>query len=517
MELFKPVRLEKNHGKNRVKRAFCSIMPAVFLMELVVLLIFPGCKAKNTINYGYGHSHDAIIYMLPGETITLELSNVPDGLTEDDYQVDNGISGIVENVHLEVTALSLGSSQIRVFAEHNGSLYNEFFRIFVYEFKMAEAHYIFSLDEDQPVIVLVTNAKISSGERVQWESSNPTVAGVNAEPASGLPRTNVTMAYIEPKGIGTTTITATNSFTSAACTVTITAAEPVQPEQTPEPDNILAYLADRADERLTVSGETVFVGFNDVAVSLLPNGDAGGGGKYMVLVDMHTIESTGGPKPLPVTPDPLFLQERLVDGSGFTSLLPPSMRASSMEDVSYIIRITDGEPKQTANYEQGVKGYSRVFEIRVEDALTGEILDVLKTVQGPNLPDKIYYPEGRQPPEAYYGWLPDERVMVDSVYRVLAEYWLEEYQNVVFFREYATTRYYGTGDVDIPESLGIRTMYDNDQNEYRITAIDRLILPDSIRELYVWRWSSVTFIVEPDSFAEEYCKEHEINYEYINQ
>jgi hypothetical protein len=202
----------------------------------------------------------------------------------------------------------------------------------------------------------------------------------------------------------------------------------------------------------------------------------------------------------------------LEDGSGLTSILPPEMRASSIDEVSYIIRVTDGEPLFHGSYEHGVNGYQRVFEIHIEDALTGEVLETLATLDGKELAGH-YYIDPDEIPDAIYGRLPDNWKMLEVVYETLTEFWLEYYENVVFYDGTSTTRYYGTGNLEIPAVLGIKKMFNNGQGEL---AFNKLVIPSGVEIVYNPRWKDVIFVVAPNSLAEEYCEEHDMIYEYID-
>jgi hypothetical protein len=151
----------------------------------------------------------------------------------------------------------------------------------------------------------------------------------------------------------------------------------------------------------------------------------------------------------------------------------------------------------------------RRFEIRIEDALTGDVIEVLYSLQGKALPNSIYV-DSENPPDTYYGFFPDAEKMISFTYRTLADFWLESYQNVVFYSDGVSERYYGSGEVSISESLGITGMR---LNEF-MNPIARFVVPDRIEVFYSPMWDDSTFVVVPGSPAEEYCKEHEVPYEY---
>lgn len=488
------------------------VIAPLFVAALVTLV---SACAPNAIYHTTNHDE---ILLFVGDTIQLELSNIPEGKSAGDYAWRGG--GDVEIAgNGAVTVLSAGWSSVDATLDIGNDHYWERFDLVIFEpgeFKMGQNSYVFALDDGvSGITVGRENANLPDGGKIQWHSSDPSIASVSPNDERNRLGKEA-YALVQPNGPGTVTITASiaDGRVQAECTVTVIGAREFTPQVHLSPSTVLLYISERADYYFEEYNGTAFVGSADTTIPEIPEGTAGGGGKYIVINDLGTLETT-------FTTAHSFeaasagysatANESLpIDGAGFTSLLPPGMRASTMDEVSYVIRITDGEPLYDGTYEQGVPGYRRVFEIRVEDALTGEVLEVLASINGRDLASHYYVSE-TDIPEALYGRLPDEWDMLDAIYKTLADFWLENYQSVVFYRGNSAMRYYGAGEIEIPATLGIENMYYNAQSTLGISSF---ILPAGIEIKFSPEWANAAFVVEAGSAAEAYCIEHDISYAY---
>lgn|GEM_PF-5493011 len=109
-------------------------------MALSVLLVAsllgfaPGCGAEDTlklIEYGCGRDLAYEIFPL-GDRVELELSHIPDGLTENDYEATVTGKAVLTNDGFAFTGVSAGESKVVFSAMLNGNIYQECFGIIVY-------------------------------------------------------------------------------------------------------------------------------------------------------------------------------------------------------------------------------------------------------------------------------------------------------------------------------------------------------------------------------------------------
>ncbi len=451
------------------------------------------------------NNHDEIAVLNVGDTYEFPIDSVPEGYSRSDYVWNSNDGCITIDENGMAAAVKGGYANVTAKLRTEEAEYTETYKLrvtaVVSEFYMSCTEVTVEQGESA-VLEVITDAEFSWDERIQWVSSDSSV--VSAEPIRNFQEEGDVSAYLVTGDTGTAVITASLGRNTAECTVTVV--EPnVEPVETlPPPEEALSFLSAYAEAGFAEEGDTALVCTDDVECSVLPEMTPGGGGKYIVVCDLGLCPGVN------ISPlSDVDISGLTTDGVGFTSLLPPEMRAQSMDEVSFIIRITEGEPVLAAHYESGIDGYVRVFEIRVEDALTGDVTEVLYSLEGKDLPDSISV-DAENPPDAYYGFFPDEEKMINFTYRTFADFWLESYRNVVFYGDGVAERYYGSGEVRISANLGITGMQ---MNEFT-NPIDRFVVPDGVEVFYSAMWADSTFVVVPGSPAEAYCKEYEVPYEY---
>ncbi len=476
---------------------------AAALLAACPLLSACGGKEPQTVY------HDDEVALEAGATYTAQLTDVPDGHSASEYTWSATGSVAVDASGL-VTAKEQGIGYAYAELTADGATYMERFRFLVHAARAA-----FRLDSEEltltldalgmadggsrgATLTLETDAAVGYGEKIDWASSDPAVVTVS-------PLGKGISATVAASGAGTATITASIGENETTCRVTVADA----PAQA---DTILAFLGEKADAHFAASGSTAFIDTGNTGCTLLPAGTAGGS-RYMVLVDIDDPENPGLPVPnfgaagVPVGD---IYPETLVNGAGFTSLLPKSLRASSMADVGFILRVARGESAMGPMYDNGAQGYLTTVEVRLEDAKTGEVLKILGAAQG-QLDDSYYVPEGQTRVDSP---LPSESAILDRLYAAIADLWLNEgeYESVAFCKGDSLYRFCGAGEIAVPETLGIEKLYCNGGEE-SARGIDRIAVPANAKLMDCAGWKSTRFLVAAGSPAEAYCAAHGISYD----
>jgi hypothetical protein len=257
----------------------------------------------------------------------------------------------------------------------------------------------------------------------------------------------------------------------------------------------MAYLDDwQSFQYIDVDG-TACVEMNSAGVSLSADGiqaliGTAPAGKYLVVWDYdynHHVYST---------------VDKVAPNYDYTALLPPEYRPHSLDEVEYILRVTDGEAKQEATYAYGVKGMRLTAVIVLENAATGEVMETLYS-EGSPLPQSIIVPQ-ESIPEYHYGDPVENSVLENALMRTLGDLWLENH-SAVLFHEGATARHCSGSKVTLPDNIG----------EINLT-VDRLpkelVIPASVSKIYNTRleFAEIESITVYDgSFAQQWASERE--------
>ena len=478
---------------------------ALLIPVFAALLALAACGKEETV---FTH-HEGMAEISEGKSFIVALSAVPEGHTASEYTWTEGNYGDPIEVGPDgsVSPKKPGQGVIAGTLKVGKTTYRE-----VFDFMMHPARTAFGLDRQELSFVLDTQGmnsfrvpksevlrlsaepEILFGENTEWTASDPDVVSLGHDGKSGLAAQSV--CSVVPKAAGTSDVTVTLDGKSASCRVTVL-------DRLAEPENVLEVLSDRADRAFAAKGRSAFVCAGDIACGIDPDGTPGGGGKYAVLVDVDPdgdLRYGTGPDDGKIT-GYHNLSEYLTDGWGYTSLLPERIRAKSMDEVSFLIRVTKGGDERWASYSGGVQGYVQVIDVELVDALTGEVLETYATRQG-KLDDHYWVAEGQT---RVTSPLPAAMGVISSLYRVIADLWLTEYDNVSFFDTTADGtlfRYYGTGTVEIPEGAGIGKM----NCKWADDGIGGFDVPDGV-EIVEWTgWRNYAFRVPAGSGAEKALK-----------
>ena len=495
---------------------------ALFMVLLLLALALAGCRRayKETIHEG----HDEV-QITEGDSIDVTLTAIPEGHDASEYEWRGDFEG--DPLTGRVKPTKTGRGNIAAWLLTRKTDYCEDFPYVMYPIPA-----VFELDQTELVFVqdlqglegegirasngalLSVNTDVETagtGMRISWESSDPEVVGVRG--TMGL--------YAEksidvlPHTTGTADVTAKFGSTEAVCHVTVR-------EKNADEQNVLAKLDEYADRALFVNGKSAFVSAGDTACTLEPSGAPGGGGKLIVQVDLEYNGKSGnatGSEDGGCITGPNSYIEYLERGIGYTSLLPKSVRAATMDEVSQIIRVSEGEKRKGASFTGGVQGWERTVNIERVDALTGKVLETYATLSG-ELDERYWVAEDEKNVTSD---LPPVFRVINALYDVVAPYWLEEYDNVSFYSSVNAGklfRYYGEGEVAIPAELGVKEMNCKLINR----DIDGFAVPDGVEIVYwhgwkgtSWKEEGFRFRVAEGSPAEDYCKKQEIAYTLLEQ
>ena len=175
------------------------------------------------------------------------------------------------------------------------------------------------------------------------------------------------------------------------------------------------------------------------------------------------------------------------------------------------------------------QGWVRVVNIQLLDALTGDVLETYAKKTG-RLKDQYWV--GKQDTDVVSD-LPEANGVISALYQIIADFWLDDYENIVFYDHSGTGtsqfgkpaprgimayRYYGSGIITFPEELGFTEMNCKDMGPNGLdTEIVGFELHSDV-EIDEWfGWKNFEFRVLSDSEAEKYCKQEEIPYTVIGK
>lgn len=424
-----------------------------------------------------------------GESAQLTLDNIPSGKSATDYTWACG-QGLSVNESGLVQANETGNTYVNATLTDKGIEYFEHFKVTV-PVELDEL----SLDKSKTMLLVgqsdsltaSPSVELPSNEKIHWSSSDTAV--IKLERADNLMTNgNDTIYRLYAVGTGSATVTASCGGVEADCEVN------VYDPQTP--DEIMAYLDDWQSFQYIDADGTACVEMNSAGVSLPADGiqaliGTAPTGKYLVVWDYdyhHHIYGT---------------VDKAAPNYDYTALLPPKCRPHSLAEVEYILRVTDGEAKQEATYEHGVKGMRLTAVIVLENAATGEVIETLYSAEGSPLPQSIIVPE-ESIPEYHYGDPVENSVLENALMRALGDLWLENH-NAVLFHEGATARHCSGTKVTLPNSIG----------EINLT-VDRLpkelVISASVSKIYNsgLEFAEIESITVYDgSFAHQWVGEHE--------
>lgn len=479
---------------------------ALAALTLLVAMAAVGCRKEPEMVYT---PHDEVS-LVEGDLLDVKLSNVPEGHDASEFKWTGDFEGDPLTGTVAITKSGKGS--IAATLTTRDYYYREVFPYVLYP-----TPEVFSLDRTELEFVMDLQgmdglpasygAKLNvntdvetagTGMKISWTSSDPEI--VNVGTTQGLAASERENTIVQPLAPGAADVTAHFGHAEATCHVVVK-------EKNAKPDNVLQVLSDYADETLGISGRSAFVSAGDIGCAVEPSGQPGGGGKLAVLVEinMNSLPDDGN-----ITGRYNY-EEHIYRGYGFTSLLPRSVRATSMDEVSEFIRVSEGEREKGAAFTEGVQGWVRVVNVERVDALTGDVLETYGTFRG-RLDEHYWVKEGQ---DTVTSDMPRGYPVISCLYNVIAGFWLEDYDNVSFYTQRnggMLYRYLGKGTVAIPAELDIEKMNCNWVDE-GITGFE---VPDGIEILHWYNWKDYGFRVAEGSPAEKYCKGHEVNYELLN-
>jgi len=421
-----------------------------------------------------------------GEGVQLTLDNIPQGKTASDYQWNCGQSLSVNESGL-VQANETGDSYVNATLTYKGTEYFEYFKITVPveldELSLDKSKAMLLVGQ-QDMLTAETSIELPYNHQIEWSSSDETVVTLK-RPEHLMSNSHCNIFDLFAVGAGRAVVTASCGGVEVSCEVN------VYDPQTP--DEIMAYLDDWQSFRYIDADGTACVEMKDAGISLPADGTqaligTAPAGKYLVAWDYDN--------------DYLYSNaEKSAPNYDYTALLPPKYRPHSLAEVEYIIRVTDGEAKQEATYEHGVQGMRRTAVIVLENATTGEVMEMLYSVQGPALPQSIIVPQ-ESIPEYYYGDPVENSVMENALMRFLGDLWLENH-NAVLFHEGATARHCSGSKVTLPDTI----------SKVNLT-VDRLptelVIPASVSEILNsgFEFAEIKSITVYDgSFAQQWVSE----------
>jgi hypothetical protein len=454
----------------------------LLIAALMIIAALCACSHEREIA-----NHEVTVKL--GETVQLTLDNIPQGKTAADYQWNCGQSLSVSKSGL-VQANEMGDSYVNATLTYKGTEYFEYFKISVpmdLDEMSLDKNKTMLLVGQQEMLTAKTSVELPNGHQIEWNSSDETVVTLE-RPENLMFNSHCNDYRLVAVGTGRAVVTASCGGVEVSCEVI------VYDPQTP--DEIMAYLADWQSLRYIDADGTACVEMNNAGISLPSEGigsliGTAPAGKYLVAWDYdynHHVYST---------------VDKAAPNYDYTALLPPEYRPHSLAEVEYIIRVTDGEAKQEATYEHGVKGMRLTAVIVLENAATGEVIETLYSAQGSSLPQSIIVPE-ESIPEYHYGDPVENSVMENALMRLLGDLWLENHSSVVF-HEGATARHCSGSKVTLPDTI----------NKINLT-VDRLpaelVIPASVSEILNTglEFSEIESItVYEGSFAQQWVSERE--------
>jgi hypothetical protein len=424
-----------------------------------------------------------------GESVQLTLDKIPQGKTAADYQWDCGQSLSVNESGL-VQANKMGDSYVNATLTYKGTEYFEYFKITVpveLDKLSLDKSKIMLLVGQQDMLTAETSVELPNNHQIEWSSSDEKVVTLE-RPEYLMSNSHCNIYDLVAAGTGRAVVTASCGGVEVNCEVN------VYDPQTP--DEIMAYLDDWQSFQYVDADGTACVEMNSAGISLPADGiealiGTAPAGKYLVAWDYdynHHVYST---------------VDKAAPNYDYTALLPPEYRPHSFAEVEYIIRVTDGEAKQEATYEHGVKGMRLTAVIVLENAATGEAIEILYSAQGSSLPQSIIVPE-ESIPEYHYGDPVENSVMENALMRFLGDLWLENH-SAVLFHEGATVRHCSGSKVTLPDTI----------SKVNLT-VDRLptelVIPASVGEILNsgLEFAEIKSITVYDgSFAQQWVSERE--------
>jgi len=206
---------------------------------IIILTGLVGCTPEP-IHYRHDNTE-----LNENENIKLELSNIPAGLNKSDYSWSVNYEDLFKvDTDGILTGISGGGGYAYAEASINNQKYIEEFPVKIIgipkEFYFEQDIYTSSIDKQRLDIKLITDIKESdlSHNSIQWESSDPTIARVDAR-YSLLKKTEATVFL---NAAGTVAIKATLSNITTECVVDVTASE--KPGSVADGETLFAGTAD---------------------------------------------------------------------------------------------------------------------------------------------------------------------------------------------------------------------------------------------------------------------------------
>ena len=494
------------------------------LLLMVSLLLAASCGKKEPETKHFFSDRDKTVYLTAGDTFKMDasmLAHVPEGHSADEYIWSSSYVACDVRSDGTVNTKKSGNCILQARLDLKDLVYIEDFDIIVRPqrsvFKLEPEALTIYIDDNGLYDIagtgygsldLIIDEPLAYQESIEWTSSDPAVVSVNGSVA-GLPRGG-TKASVKGVGEGSGEIFASDGNNTASVWVTVH-------QNYADPGRVLAVLSERAENNLVISGKTAFVSNEDAGCTMVPEGEPGGGGKYLVQFEQNLNGSTSLTY-FSGKSDPAVYY------IGQTSLLPEEKRAASMAEVSYYIRVSEAEPVKGPGYTNGLQGWYRGIDIRLIDALTGEVLETYDSIRG-RLEDEYHLPEGTK---NIYSPLPGMSRVYASLRSVIADLWLEDYDNVVFYDhdgkgEKVNGKYgpsgisayscYGKGIVKFLEELGFTVLGKHDKGD--ITGFD-LSSNMELNDGDWWGWKeNFRLRVPAGSETEKFLQRHNIEYETI--
>jgi hypothetical protein len=390
-------------------------MKKLVLLLLAVALLLPlaGCGEKKEY-----YSHEAVT-MNVGESRSLALTSIPEGLTAGDYSWPTGAAYVLSvDENGAVTAVMPGEQTVYAYATYRNTTYYESFPITVPSdvtaLMMSYPELNLLIGDTFMWLTAKPDGTFGPDDRVVWTCSDEAERTIEMKNVVSDFNSQVTVHAWNQTGSAdlsypaTAIITAQMGKWSAECRVTV--------YDRNSPDQLLDYI--------NAGGLNGFYTMEDNAVTLngpyssldMMDGDAAvrsrfgtePAGKYAVLL---TYREAGAPL-----------------GLGFMALLPPEYLPARYEQVEYILRARSGEPIHVCDYGGGVKGLEPTVEIVLEDAVTGEVLTVYETLYGANdFPQKVIVTEGVT---EYFSANPSQDEVGDALIRAIGALWSERCDTV---------------------------------------------------------------------------------------
>ncbi len=386
----------------RGRKTGCVILATILLTALC------GCGQQQKVSY---IRHEEPVYLGVGEHAVLELDNIPEGKTAEDFNwsalndIAEVTGGVVTGVQTHPSYLS-GTTSVTAELNYKGTTYREYFTVVVektaekIEFKYPS---ITMLRDDVIYLSYETEPEtLSKGQRVIWNVKNEEIVELadGSSPVNGMASSN---KKVKAASAGTTEITVQTRGAEDICTVKVF--------DIPETaDEKLAYLCSWQDSYESVgelrhssaqSDRTKSSGVTILFSELPEDFGMKKAGKYMVIWD---YESNSGNETAKALLDGNRLPYSEKAFCDYTAAIPLELRPEKWSDVEFIVCVREGKPIQQGLYEGGVRAMERVVDITLETT-DGEILETLRHVYG-ELPGKIYVKESEPLPEVYFSSAP---------------------------------------------------------------------------------------------------------------